>query len=269
MFAKTGVKLTDISFCDYRCDLNTILLFDKEQIHSGDELSFCLKMSGNSDERFLHLRDHLKIKNGDQLQVSVVNRGAGTATVHELTNESCLLKVSSLKTVVSAEIKLILAAARPPTMKKIMEHGTTMGITHFEIIRADLSEKSFLDSKIMQPEESSKFLKLGLAQARGRYQMPTVAVSPRTYRPSALPKENEEQRFFLDLRATRTFLQQSLNFEKPITLAIGPERGWSENERKAFLEAGFQPVLLSRVPLRVEHAVFSSLAQLELLSFPL
>ena len=50
-----------------------------------------------------------------------------------------------------------------------------------------------------------------------------------------------------------------------ITLAIGPERGFIPSEEELFIEKGFKPVKISESILRVEHAAFSSIAQLDFL----
>lgn len=59
------------------------------------------------------------------------------------------------------------------------------------------------------------------------------------------------------------FISQAHYFHKPLLL-IGPERGFTENEKKAFLGTGAQPVCVSATTLRVELAVFAALSQLEM-----
>ena len=45
-------------------------------------------------------------------------------------------------------------------------------------------------------------------------------------------------------------------------LAIGPERGWSDRERKLFAESGFKPMLLGSRVLRTETACSAGVAVL-------
>ncbi len=46
----------------------------------------------------------------------------------------------------------------------------------------------------------------------------------------------------------------------PVTLAIGPERGWTETERVMLRDAGFRFVHLGERVLRVETACVASIA---------
>ncbi len=55
---------------------------------------------------------------------------------------------------------------------------------------------------------------------------------------------------------------------KSVTLAIGPERGWTERERKIFIGNGFSPCLLGSRILRTETAsVAASALALSLMGF--
>ena len=45
-----------------------------------------------------------------------------------------------------------------------------------------------------------------------------------------------------------------------VTLAIGPERGWSEGERRLFLESGFIPTVMGNHILRTEKAAVAAVA---------
>jgi len=60
-------------------------------------------------------------------------------------------------------------------------------------------------------------------------------------------------------------LDVELDFAKPVTLAVGPERGWIAEDVERFHAAGFTSVKVSSSILRVEHAVYSAISQLELL----
>ena len=45
-------------------------------------------------------------------------------------------------------------------------------------------------------------------------------------------------------------------------LAIGPERGWSDKERKLFTDKGYRPMLLGSRVLRTETACSAGIAVL-------
>ncbi len=54
----------------------------------------------------------------------------------------------------------------------------------------------------------------------------------------------------------------SCNPLKKAVVAIGPERGWSDRERKVFTDSGFEPVLLGGRVLRTETACSTGVAVL-------
>ena len=76
---------------------------------------------------------------------------------------------------------------------------------------------------------------------------------------------NAPQKFILDLKTDKSFLDVDINFDQPITLAIGPERGFIKEDLEPFHHAGFTSIKISSSILRVEHAVYSAISQLELL----
>ena len=47
---------------------------------------------------------------------------------------------------------------------------------------------------------------------------------------------------------------------KSVAVAIGPERGWSERERRVFLDSGFIPAIMGSRILRTETAAVASVA---------
>jgi RsmE family RNA methyltransferase len=69
----------------------------------------------------------------------------------------------------------------------------------------------------------------------------------------------------LDLKTDKTFLDVDIDFSNPVTLAVGPERGFINSDIERFHQAGFTSIKISSSILRVEHAVYSAVSQLELL----
>jgi RsmE family RNA methyltransferase len=69
----------------------------------------------------------------------------------------------------------------------------------------------------------------------------------------------------LSEKTDKSFLDVEIDFNLPITLAIGPERGFIDEDLEAFHQAEFTSVKISSSILRVEHAVYSAISQLELL----
>lgn len=213
-----------------------------------------------------HLHETLGAKVGDQLKCTVLNHAHALGTILELTENSCQLKLESFTAFTPAWFNLVVGVSRPQTTRKILEHATTFGAKKIHFYKAALSEKSYLSSKVFEEKEKNELLLAGLSQSACYGQLPEVSLDK--YNP-ANQYATESQKFVLDLTGAKSFLdyhqEAKINFESPITLAIGPERGFIQEDLEHFKSAGFKSVKISPSVLRVEHAIYSAISQLELL----
>jgi len=211
-----------------------------------------------------HLHSTLKSKIGDSLKCTILNVGLTTGKIISLDKNHCQLELGVISPGSEPWVNLIVGLSRPQTSKKILEHGTTFGAHKIHFFNATLSEKSYMDSKVFESHESEAYLKLGLSQSATYYKLPAVKVDK--FNP-AKNYEGEKQKFILDLKESKSFLdyQEDIDFALPISLAIGPERGFVQEDLIKFHDAGFKSVKISSSVLRVEHAIYSSLSQLELI----
>jgi 16S rRNA (uracil1498-N3)-methyltransferase len=213
-----------------------------------------------------HLLDHihttLKLKVNDTIKCTVLNLGRAQGQVVEITESKCVLSLTPITAGVPQWFDLIVGLSRPQTTKKILEHATTFGARSFHFYKAALSEKSYLDSKIFLDLAYEEFLLAGLSQSAIYTQLPEFKLDK--FNP-AKHYQNAPQKFILDLKTDKTFLDVDIDFSSPITLAIGPERGFINEDIEQFHHAGFTSIKISSSILRVEHAVYSAVSQLELL----
>lgn len=212
----------------------------------------------------MHLYSTIKAKIGDQLKCTILGSGLCTGTVKSLSPTECLLELSQIKQRTPQWFNLIVGVSRPQTSKKILEHATTFGAKKIHFYKSELSEKSYLDAKIFEQLEFQDYLYAGLSQSALYSDLPTVQVDK--YNPADSYKE-VPQKFILDLNAKENFLdlRSSIDFNTEVTLAIGPERGFTLSDIERFHSAGFKSVKISSSVLRVEHAIYSAVSQLELI----
>jgi RsmE family RNA methyltransferase len=119
-----------------------------------------------------------------------------------------------------------------------------------------------LDSKIFDNHAYEEYLIAGLSQSAIYSGLPEFKLDK--YNP-AEQYQDAPQKFIFDLKTDKSFLDIELDFTKPITLAIGPERGFIAEDLERFHHAGFTSIKISSSILRVEHATYSAISQLELL----
>ena len=102
--------------------------------------------------RTSHVREVLKAKAGDNIRIVAINHGLGDAKILHI-EETCLrLDLAPLqpKTIDFLLDEIWVGACRPQTVKKIFEYATSMGVGIIRFFKAELSEKSYLTSKIYQ-----------------------------------------------------------------------------------------------------------------------
>jgi len=236
--------------------MNRVILFpqelnDSKQVVIDDPL------------RLRHLRDVLRVKPGSEIRVSVLEQGIGSASVLKTDQGGVVLKLENLMPGSLPWLSVFLGLCRPPTLKKIFEHGTCMGVGAYHLVQGTLSEKSFWKSSLLQKERYRNIWNLGISQSNIYYQSPQLFQYGGT-RELRL-EECKGSRIFLDPEADALIADVGISFEDQIHLAIGPERGWTASEADLFQNAGFIPVRISSTTLRVEHALFHAIGQLELL----
>ncbi len=209
-----------------------------------------------------HIHNTLKLNVGDVVKCTVLNQGRTKGFVTELNQNLCKLSLEEITPGEPQWFDLIVGISRPQTSKKILEHATTFGARRIHFFKAALSEKSYLDSKIFEDRACDEFLINGLSQATIYTALPEFKLDK--YNPAENYKD-APQKFILDLKADKSFLDVEIDWSKPLTLAIGPERGWTNEDIERFHQAGFTSIKISSSVLRVEHAVYSAISQLELL----
>lgn len=215
-----------------------------------------------SQEKRDHLTKHLKVREGDKIKVAVESEGLGFATVEKIKDHGLILRVSELTSAKKQPYSLLVGASRPPTMKKILEHGTCLGVKKFIFFPAKLSEKSYLKSKIYEEQFLNELLILGIEQSGSFCELPSVEIANNLE--AALERVESKNRFLLSLNSKK-FLNSTIEKDCSVTVAIGPERGWTLDEERDLENSQFQPVQISTNILRVEIATFVALGQLEYL----
>ncbi len=205
---------------------------------------------------------------GQQLKAFIVNQGNCLVEVIELSESDFTLKIKqrlqSFETIpgqatTPASLTLLVGLSRPQTIKKVLELGTTMGVSRFLFVPAELSEKSYGTSKVFGQVELEKHLLLGLAQSACLFQLPEVHVLKSSRQIEKYVENSKKYLCSLTDKHERALLPKDSS--EAITIAIGPERGWTNMEEENFLKLGFQRLGLYSTTLRVEAAVVSALTQ--------
>ncbi len=242
--------------------MNIIILTEKDSV---TELKYEI-----NDERFQHIKNVLKSKTNDVVEVGFINASTGTAKIVELNKNNALLEIVDLdeELKVSNNVDIICALPRPQTLKKVLNTCATMGVNNLYLIRSEKVEKSYFHSSLLKEENYNKFLIEGLSQGK-RTNLTKISVHNRF-------KEFFEKDFdaicdnslcLLAHPNSENYLNEiEIEIEKfqKVVLAIGPEGGWNEFEINLMKEKGFIKYKLSENILRVENAITAALSQIEM-----
>ena len=237
--------------------MNTLLISSSDLI--GDDL-YAIKDSF----RLGHLKNILKLQEGDSIKICFIDKGIGRGCITSIKNDHIKISTKESPFLKKNEpwCDLLIGLSRPQTCKKVLELGTSLGVNSFEFVKAKLSEKSYGQSKLFQNEAYNEFILNGLSQSATFYKRPSLTLSSKINLDKV---KNRTQKIVLSPYTKKSLNSVKLNFSEPLTVAIGPERGWTKDELDHFRNNGFFEVSLSPSILRVETATVAILSQLELL----
>ena len=235
--------------------MNLILLHKKDFIDTGR-----VRLS---DRRFAHIRDILSAVQGQDLQVGMLGGKLGIGRISALAKDAVELTILlQHEPPPPLPVTVIMALPRPKVFKRVLKGLTAMGVKRIILLNSWRVDKSYWQSPVLAPESLHEQLLLGLEQARDTL-LPKVDIQQR-FKPfveDLLPSiANGTCALVADPHAVQPC---PANLHEAVTLAIGPEGGFTPYEIEKLEEAGLKPVHLGARPLRVETAVPALLGRLQ------
>lgn len=215
------------------------------------------------DSRVKHIIDIVGLKEGDTFKAGIINQSKGFAKIERILPDGslCLGYTKEEDPEYLLPITLIIGTPRPLVCKRLLKDLASLGIARVIFINSELGEKSYLASNLWKNDEYKKHLLEGLQQG-GNCVVPNIErqYSLRNVFLNLAPGP----RFVLHNNSDcKPFLPALLDAREkggrpPITLAIGSERGWTDNEISMFAGKGFARVHMGNRILRTEAAAFAA-----------
>jgi RsmE family RNA methyltransferase len=227
--------------------MNLILIFPEDFVA---EATVLLKGA-----RLAHIRDVLRSDVGDSVRVGQANGLLGTGRITALSEAAAELVVALTEPPPPPlAVTLLLALPRPKCFRRILQCATTMGVKRIALFGAYRVEKSYWQSPWLEQAELLRQLVLGLEQARDTV-LPTVTFHP-LFKPFV---EDEVPELAAGCRRWVAHPGGAsacpVGCPDPVTLAIGPEGGFTEYELGLLTERQFNCVTMGSRILRTEQAV--------------
>ena len=241
------------------------ILFERSEIVDG--------VATFGGERAEHVLNVLHGEVGQVLKTGEIDGRIGTSTIQSIDTTGparISVAVSHREESLRPWVDLVLAPPRPRVMKRLLPQLVTLGVGKIVLVGTEKVEKDFWGATLLNPENYRPLLIDGLMQA-GTSILPTIELRrnfrkfvreeldgllPSRHRIVAHPYEAKDAR-----PETRDLTQSKISL---LTLAIGPEGGWTDEEISLLEEHGFSRYSLGSRILRTDTATIALLAQLML-----
>ena len=206
----------------------------------------------------LDVGDSCVLFNGDGCDyrarlLSAQKRGAEVEIVEriELANESPL------------RITLVQGIARGEKMDLILQKATELGVATIAPVITDRTEVKLDGERSDKKMNHWRGVLAAACEQCGRARLPEIL------EPQSLAKyagsDGNERRLVLDPESARSLADLGLSADASVSLAIGPEGGFSERDLAMLRAGGYEPVKLGPRILRTETAGMAAIAALNML----
>ena len=216
------------------------------------------------DERTVHLLKVLRKKTGDSFDAGILGGMRGCGTIEKINLDGSLLV--SLRVWEAPpprlSVRVAVGFSRPIQMRRLLRDLSSLGVQAIDVFGTELGEKSYRDAKLLHDGGAQAALVEGAAQSRDTT-IPALLVFASLAdwlreRPWEKPPGGGAGPFPLLIAADNVRPEGSFSrispARRPVTLAIGAERGWSDHERDMLEAAGFLRLSLGSRALRTETA---------------
>ena len=235
------------------------------------------EISGDSNiriegERALAFIEEQSPETGQRIRVAVRNVFRGYAMVTEVGERhiACVVE-SRIDTLPRFPLTLVVAIARPQTVKKILSLAAQTGIETVYFVKSFNSVPSYMQSHSLLPGHIERELLKGMEQVWDQA-APTVHVIPNMgdFFSQILPRISGKNVCCLlgEPRSLETAPLSAIvtkSDAQKFVLCIGPEKGWSAKELEGFRGREFSTAHLGDREYRVETALALFIGQLQAL----
>lgn len=220
-----------------------LILFKKDEIGN---------LIASGDERCIHIKKILKMKEGDTFDSGIIGGPGGKARLDKLDKEGMIVSFSPLwESAPLYPVTLIIGIPRPPTARRLLKDMTAIGVDRIWFTGTDLGEKSYLTSKIWRDEKYMEYVLEGAQQGETTL-LPEIRKFYSLDR--CLEEAEGENLAALDNNESIISIGQYTPGTGRTVIAIGSERGWTERERELLKTRKFTLVSMGSRVLRTETA---------------
>lgn len=195
----------------------------------------------------------LRLRSGEEL---VLFDGQGLNRLYKITEvEPASVRLQHVTDIASKKpdksVHLAWALLKKDNNDFILQKATELGVTHFHPVVSDRTEKTGFDA-----ERAHKIV-IEAAEQCGRSEIPTIH-EPRPIRELVGQYAAHMPVYIADMNAEKI----SEATDNELMVCVGPEGGWTDQEREFFVSYGVKHLHLGMFTLRAETAAIVAVQQL-------
>jgi RsmE family RNA methyltransferase len=219
------------------------------------------------DERTIHLLKTLHKKAGDTFEAGVLGGQRGGGVIEKINLDGSILVSLQPRENPPPRLPIRVAVGfpRPIQIRRLLRDLSNLGVEAVDLMGTDLGEKSYRDAKLFDNGGARAALIEGAIQSRDTT-IPALSVFARLEdwlfdRPweCQLPLHRQTPLLIAaDNVRPEGAMSRVSPTKRPVALAIGSERGWSDRERDLLENAGFLRLSLGSRALRTETACIAA-----------
>lgn len=212
-----------------------------------------------ADPRAQHLREILRRDTGGEFDAGLINGPRGKGRITAVLPDALQLAFQWQQPPPPADaISLLLGLPRPQTARDILREATTLSVQALHFIATEKSEPAYARSTLWREGEWERHVLAGAAQAFST-RIPQVTCDGTLAATLATLPANAARIALDNYEASIALTAATIPADRPLVLALGPERGWGPRDRTALRDAGFTLAHLGQRVLRLETAVIAAL----------
>lgn len=206
----------------------------------------------DDDPRVRHVLDVLRHGPGTTFDAGIPDGPRGKAWLEPATRGWRVRFTPSHPPDPPEPLLLLVGCARPQAMRRLLRDAASLGIGTLHVFPAARSDDAYARSSLWSDGEADRLLREG-AELAFTTRLPRLVLH--VTRTAALEHARQAAtRLALDNYEATIPLAQATSLGLPVALAVGPERGWADDDRNALRAAGFTLAHLGPRVLRTETA---------------
>jgi len=206
------------------------------------------------DDQAHYLRSVMRLSVGQSVTLFNGSGGEFHCQIEHLTRQYSSCMVESFENIdreMACKVHLVQAACRSEKIETVLQKATELGAASFQVVRSERSALKLDGAKLNKRLQRWQKIVMEAAEQSARTVVPDIQ-----WHSSVREIRNQGACYLLHPDTDRCWAMQreSLAQAAEITLAIGPEGGWSHRDLECLTHVGFLPLRFGSRIMRTETA---------------